>query len=154
MATITPSEGLEWFVRKSLNESGVVDEKIYDVGVGSGSGSPVLGDTQLDQQEYRTNADSSNVTIENTSPDLGELEVRITINGGTEVPAGTTITEFGLWARDPALPQTDFTIESGETFPGDIDDANDIMVYREERTGVTIDSGDQKTFLFKIEVVN
>lgn len=149
MATLTPDEGLEWFVEKSLNESDVVDEIVYDVGVGSGAASLSSTDTQLDVQEHRSNNSDSIVSIVNTSPQDGEIEVKITISGGTEVPAGTTITELGVWARDPSLADSNFEGGSQST-----NDADDRMVYRELRPGITLASGDRKTFAFTLNVVN
>jgi hypothetical protein len=148
MTTTTPDEGREWITEKVLNVSGTTDQKIYDVGVGSGIGSAGPGDTQLDTQEHRANNDDSIVDIRDTSVD-GEIECKITVSGGTEVPGGTSITELGVWARDPSLPQSDFRNGSQTT-----NDSDDVMVYHEQRAGVTIPDGDRKTFAFKINIEN
>lgn len=149
MASITPDEGLEWFVEKSLNESDVQDEIVYDVAVGSGSTSISPSDTQLDVQEHRSNDSDSIVNITNTSPQTGEIDVKITISGGTEVPADTQITEVGVWARDPSLPDSDFEGGSQST-----NDSDDRMIHREILPGITLASGDRKTFAFTVNVVN
>lgn len=147
MATTITNEALEWIVSKTKNESGVTSEIIYDVAVGSGSAAVDSANTQLDVQEFRGNLDDSTITIENTSPALGELQVTITINGGTEVPADTEITELGVFARDPSIPDGNF--ENGNEITND---ADDILIYRELRPGIIIESGDQKTFQFEINV--
>lgn len=147
MATVIPDEALEWFAEKSINDSSRTAEQIYDVGVGSGSAGVTSADTQLDVQEFRGNSSDSIITISDTSPAIGELQITITINGGTEVPADTEITELGVWARDPA--QTDSDFENGNQITNDADDT---MIYRELRPGVILSSGDQKTFQFTIDI--
>jgi hypothetical protein len=142
MATITPDEGLEWLVEKSINDSNVTDERIYSVAVGTGNAALSPSDTQLDQEEHRSTVDDSIVSIEDTSPAVGELTFKITVSGGTEVPAGTSVTEFAVFARDPSINS------------GNVTDSDDTMLYRELRTGVSIESGDRKTFEFDINIVN
>lgn len=133
MATVTPDEALDWFRAKSINAVSN-GEHIYEVGVGSGSTSVTSADTQLDVEEHRSNRDNNNVTIEETST-TGEMSVKISVSGGTEVPAGTTITEFGVWAIHP------------DNAPGGPNnDAADTMIHREVRAGVTLEAGDRKTF--------
>jgi hypothetical protein len=142
MATLSPDEGLEWFVERALDEGGVSNEEIYDIAVGSGTASLSSTDTQLDQEEYRAKDADSNVAIINTSPQTGEIECRITISGGTEVPAGTSITEFGVFARDPTIDENSVT------------DSDDTLVHRELRPSITLESGDRKTFVLTISVIN
>jgi hypothetical protein len=141
MATITPDEGLDWFVEQSLDQNGTDSEKIYDVAVGTGTASLSPTDTQLDVEEHRSNSSDSIVSIVNTSAP-GEIEVKITISGGTEVPAGTSITEVGVFARDPTIAD------------GNVTDADDVLVYREKRPGITLVSGDRKTFALTIEMID
>ncbi len=140
MATITPDEGLEFTAEKLLNDPDIDDWEMYQVAVGSGSGSLDEGNTQLSNEEYRADKDDSNTSIEDSSVD-GRIVVKITVSGGTEIAAGTTITEFGIFAADPADLPAD-----------DTEDAKDILLHRELRGGVTLLSGDRKTFEIPYEV--
>lgn len=135
MATITPDEGLEFAADRIIGAPEVDGWELYQVAVGTGSTSPQNTDTQLAAESYRGNRSDSIVSIEDSSID-GRIIARITISGGTEVPAGTTVTEFGLFATHPNNPPDDDTA-----------DADDRLLHREVRdSGVTIDSGDRKTF--------
>lgn len=142
MATRTPDEGLEWYADRSINSDNAENERIYDVAVGSGTAGLSDADTQLDQEEYRATVDDSSVAMIDTAGDPGEIELRITVSGGTEVPAGTTVTELGAWARDPSIAD------------GSVTESDDKMVYREVRAGITLQSGDRKTFSFTISITN
>lgn len=141
MATITPDEGLEFTADRIIGAPEMEGWELWQVAVGTGSTSPQNTDTQLDVEEYRGDRDDSIVSIEDSSID-GRIIARITISGGTEVPAGTTITEFGLFAADSDNAPADDTA-----------DADDRLLHREVRdSGVTIDSGDRKTFEITFDV--
>jgi len=142
MATLTPDEGLEFTADKLLDDPSVANWEMYQVAVGSGSANLDNNNTQLDNEEYRANKDDSNISIQDSSID-GRITVKITISGGTEVPAGTTITEFGIFAVDP----TDTPLPTDGTT-----DSKDIILHRELRGGVTLSSGDRKTFEIPYEV--
>jgi len=107
---------------------------MYQVAVGSGSANLDGSDTQLDVEEYRADRTNSNVSIEDSSID-GRITIKISISGGTEVAANTAITEFGIFACDINNPPEDGTT-----------DEDDVLLYRELRGGVTLESGDRKTF--------
>lgn len=134
MATITPDEGLEFIKDRTLAEPETDGWQMWQVGVGTGTQAVAQTDTQLDNEVYRANNDDSNVAIEDSSTD-GEIVVKITVSGGTEVPAGTSLTEFAIWAVDPNDEPTD-----------DTTDGKDRMLHREVRSGITLESGDRKTF--------
>lgn len=140
MATITPDEGLEFTADKLLNDSAISDWEMYQIAVGSGSANLDDANTQLDNEEYRANKPDSNVSIEDSSID-GRITVKITLSGGTEVAAGTTISEFGIFACDPNDAPVD-----------DTTDSKDVILHRELRGGVTLASGDRKTFEIPYEV--
>lgn len=142
MATINPDEGLEWFAERALGVEGAENEKIYSIAVGSGTTAVDPNDTQLAQEEYRGQSIDSNVVFTDTSPAIGEIQCRITISGGTEVPADTSITEFGVFARDPSIDESNVT------------ETDDTLIHREVRSGITLESGDRKTFEFNITLVN
>lgn len=143
MASITPDEGLEWIAERVIPTSNTADEELYSIAVGSGTTAPAAGDTQLAVEEYRGIKPYSNISFEDTSPAIGEVQCRVTVSGGTEVPAGTDITELGVFARDPSISENNVT------------DSDDSLIYREVRdSAVTIASGDRKTFSFTISVTN
>jgi len=121
MPAVIVDEGLDWLKGKVINEES--GEKLYIVAVGDGTTTPTSSDTSLDNELYRADTDDSNCTIESTS-NTGEVEFKITISGGTEVPADSEIAEFGV-----------FTSGTEE------------MIYRETRAStVTLENGDRKTF--------
>lgn len=124
MASVITDEGREWQSQNLVEVSGTA--QLYIVAVGTGTTSPTDSDTSLANEVYRANDDDSNCTV-TTTTNTGEIKGSISISGGTEVAAGTDITEFGLFAED------------GST-----------LFYREVRSAVTIQSGDRKTFEFKI----
>lgn len=134
MVTITPNEGLEFIADRTIGVSAVSDWEMFQVAVGSGTESLNENDTQLESEEYRANKTFSNLSIEETSTD-GEISITISVSGGTEVDPGTGITEFGIFAADPNNAPSDNS-----------DDANDILLHKEHRNAVTIESGDRKTF--------
>jgi len=109
---------------------GQTTELLDVVALGTGTATPTETDTSLANELYRSTRSDSNVSIDLSGSEPGEIVARITVSGGTEVSAGTTITEIGLL--------------------GD----QDTLLYRETFSGVTIDSGDRKTFEFAIEPDN
>lgn len=133
MATITPNEALSIVDEKLLADTSN-DLEVFQVAVGDGTTAVSEFNTQLDNELYRANKTFSNLDIVDVSTE-GEFDARITISGGTEVPAGTTLTEFGIFLCDPADPP-----------PDDTEDAKDTLLHREVRSGVTLESGDRKTF--------
>lgn len=140
MATITPDEGRNWYRDRALSTAATDDQVVYDVAVGTGSASLSTNDTQLDNEIYRGNPDDySNISVQSSST-VGRFVCRITVSGGTEVPADTDITELGVWARDPSIAE------------GSVTDGDDVLLYRELRGAVTIASGDRTTFEIRIDV--
>lgn len=134
MATITPDEGLEFTTDKLLADASIMDWEMFQISVGTGAASLSSTDTQLDNEIFRADKDDSIVSITDASAN-GKITAKITISGGTEVPAGTDVTEFAIFAIDPNDRPTD-----------DTTDGKDIMLHRELRNAVTIGSGDRKTF--------
>lgn len=144
MGTIVPDEGLEWYSEKGLDVN--PNEVVWSVGVGDGTTSVSSSDTQLDNELYRGTDDSNDNSVSIfTTSNLGQVQAEITVNGGTEVPADSDLTEFAIWAGDP----NDFPDNSPSNGG---DDSKDTMIYREVRTAVTIASGDQKTFTIKYDI--
>lgn len=102
---------------------------IDKMGVGTGSTSPSASDTSLDNQVYRASSSDSSVTIARTQ-NTGEFEATITVNGGTEVAAGTDITEFGVFT------------------------ANDVLVYRDTISALTVQAGETVSQTADVDVLN
>lgn len=128
MASVITDSGAEWLSEAAL---AVHDETAYVVAVGDGTTSPSSTDTSLTNELYRANDDDSVCTVDVTS-NVGEILGRITVSGGTEVPAGSDIAEFGL-----------FSSGSGT------------MLYHEVIDNpVTVQSGDRKTFEFRLDVLS
>lgn len=128
MASVIPNEGQEWVSQKIMGN--LDSEYAYEIAVGTGTASPTTSDTSLSNEIYRANSDDSIASISLTSSS-GGIQCRITITGGTEVPSGSKITEFGLF------------VNNGST-----------MLYREVRSSVKLDSGERQTFEFTLDVEN
>lgn len=129
MASVIVDDGLEWVSQKIVGNN--PNETAYIIAVGDDNTAPSSSDTSLGNELYRADDDDSNTTIEATS-NVGEIDFRITISGGTEVPAGSDVVEFGVFISD------------GST-----------LLYREVLdTAVTIESGNRSTFEFTIDITN
>lgn len=139
MATVVPNEGLDWYRDSSIGVNSTDNEIIYSVGVGDGSVAVSTTDTQLTNELYRGTTDDSSVSITAQSA-TGLFTAEITVSGGTEVPAGSDISELGVWARDPSIAD------------GNVTDSDDTMVYHEVRTATNVSSGDNKTFTIEIDI--
>lgn len=93
--------------------------EIDTIVVGDGTRSPNVNDTALESTLYEADISSSNVTFDRGGG-TGEIRATIQFTGGTEVPADSFISEFGIKATNGDLVYRevrDNTIltESGET---------------------------------------
>ena len=123
--TVITDNGRDWISERVVG--GRNDESFYTIAVGDGTTTPSGSDTSLANELHRANADDSTVEIRDTS-NTGEVVGRITVTGGQEVSAGADIQEVGLFTE-----------------------SSDILVYREVRdNAVTLESGDRKTFEFRV----
>jgi hypothetical protein len=129
MADIYPDEGLDWITTALTGAA--AGEELYEIAVGTGTTTPASGDTGLATEVFRTDIDADNAAIDFTSR-TGEIRIAISVAGGTEVPSGTTITEFGVFA----------------------DDANNSLVYRETAPSTTIDAGERVQFEANLSFTN
>lgn len=75
---------------------GAVSGQIDALAIGSGTGSESTDATSLNNEEYRAPVTNSNVELIETGQ-TGESELIIRVKGGTEIPAGTPITEMGAF---------------------------------------------------------
>jgi hypothetical protein len=96
-----------------------VDAEFLAVGSGQNESSTASG---LGSREFAASTSSSNVEFVETGT-TGEFEAIIRIKGGTEVSAGTTISEVGLFDGEPVGSGTllvidefdGVTVEAGHT---------------------------------------
>lgn len=89
----TTNVGLEWLGDKTLDK---VSSHIDTIAVGTGKNES-RDATTLGNEEYRADDSTSVVEFVETG-DQGQYEARIEVQGGTEVPANTKITEVGVFA--------------------------------------------------------
>lgn len=121
MAAIIPDTGREYISDRI---------EFYEFAIGTGTSQPTGSDTTLENEVYRADVEDTNCSITDTSTD-GEVVAKLTISGGTEVPADTVVSEFALFCNDP----------------------DTTMVYREVRSGTNIESGARVTFEIELDVV-
>lgn len=91
--TTTTDDGLEVIGDLVI---GSVNGEIDAVAVGSGSGSESTTATGLNNVEYRASVSNSNVEVIEAGQ-TGQSELIVRIKGGTEVAAGTPITEVAVF---------------------------------------------------------
>jgi hypothetical protein len=119
------NEGIN-FIESAISDPSVT-EVVDTIAIGDGTTSPRESDTSLENNLYESNTTSANVLIDRGSGGTGEIRVTVEFTGGTEVPSGSDITEFGL------------KNESGT------------LLYREVRdTSITVASGEKKSVEMKI----
>lgn len=118
--------GLEWFGDKSLdNVTGVIDQ----VKIGTGTDGPSPDDTSLQNPVYSATTADAELTVEELSSDDGLVRATLTITGGSQVAAGTDISEFGV-----------FVSNSGT------------MLFREVREAVTLNNGLEVEFRIDLDI--
>lgn len=114
MSSITTDSGLSWLVDFAAEQT---DVAFQSVAVGSGDTQGSLDQSALNDELYRSDISESNSSVESTT-DVGEIIIKITVSGGTEVPAGSTITEIALFLSDDTIfyleSEKNVTVESGE----------------------------------------
>lgn len=124
MTTATDA-ALDWYQNRSIgNSSAVVDT----IAVGSGTGSESSTSSGLSSEEYRASTSDQNVEITKTA-NLGEVDVTIEVTGGTEVAAGTEISEMMAYIS-----------------------AENIVVAVDNFSGVTVGAGETEQFSFPLVI--
>ena len=113
------NDGLDWYRDKGLGNR--TNEAIDTIKVGTGTNAPSSTDSSMQNEVHTSDTSNGNVTIKSTGS-VGEYRAQISVSGGGEVPAGTDISEFGVFTN------------------------TDVMIKHEVRSAVTIESGDRKTF--------
>ena len=118
MTTLTDN-GRDWYANRAIGAS---VGRLSAVSVGTGSGSEATGSSSLGNEVYK--ADSGDSVVDFTKlGNTGEVSAVIEITGGTEVSAGTAITEMGIFGGfdgdgGPLVWVDEFpavTIEAGHT---------------------------------------
>lgn len=128
MPSLKTEHGRMWSVNRIVN--GDSYPELTDIAVGTGTTDPTESDTQLESEEYRTTFSDANANIYVVSGGTGAYRVNVTLSGGTEVLADTSVSEFGIF------------------------DANGDLVYRETRSPTTIASGERISFEIEIQLTN
>jgi len=118
MVTVT-DDGLEQI-------SDVLLAAYDEIAVGTGTDPDAPSDSSLQSEAFRATVKTAGVEFRETGP-TGEYEAAIEVGGGLEVPAGTDISEIGLFADGVLVVRDVFpavTIEAGDrrefTVPADI----------------------------------
>lgn len=106
------------FIERVIADSSYT-ETMNTIAIGDGDAAPSRNDTTLDNQLHEAPSSSQTVIIERGTG-VGEIRTVIEFTGGSEVPSGSDITEFGLKASDGTLlyrelRDTPITVTSGET---------------------------------------
>jgi len=128
MSAIKTEYGRDWAVDRILH--GDDYPELQYVLIGSGDSDPVESDTELDMEEYKASVEDTNANIYKVGNLPGTYRVDITVSGGVEVDADTSISEFG------------------------IETAEQNLVYREVRDPTVISSGERISFEIEVEFVN
>lgn len=121
--TLLTDDGKDWY--GTITNPTTSTDDIASVAIGSGSGSENVSATSLGNREYIADYQDAPVDFIDGSA-LGEVTAVIEVTGGTEIPAGTTITEMAVLAG-----------LSGST---------SFFVYVDEFSGVTVQSGSTRSF--------
>lgn len=126
MSSITTDFGLDWLLDSAFNETNVVLET---VAIGGGDTTNDLDQDTLNDEIARFDLSDPNVSFGATS-DAGEFVLKVTVSGGVEVPAGSTITEIAMFL------------------------SNDELFYVEGDKNIDVDSGERITIESSTVVVN
>lgn len=94
-------------------------ETLNTIAVGNGTDSPSSTDTSLTNILYEADTSGTNVSASAASG-AGEIKYTIEVTGGTEVPADSSLTEFGVKMSDDTLvyyevKSAGIDVGSGET---------------------------------------
>lgn len=100
--TTTPNEGLE-----AVGD--LIRNAVAYVALGTGQNESTTA-SGLENRVYAADVSSTNVELVETGT-TGEFEIVVRVKGGTEVPAGTEISEMAAYDGDPAADATVFSID-------------------------------------------
>jgi len=117
-------DGLVWMHERLAGE---VDAPTA-IALGEGESKPSFDDTDLDDEVVRRDITDNNAEMFVVS-DVPEIRFRITVQAGTDVPAGTDITELGVFGP------------------------NDELIYREVRLPIEMDQGVRRTIDTRLSLV-
>ena len=125
--TIITNDGLKWYRDISVGD----DENIDAVALGTGITETSISDTSLQNEVYRGTKSDINVTIRK-GDNYNEFDVYIDVTGGSQISAGTEITEIGVFA------------ESGTS--------DEVMIARDVFNSVELVSGIKERFSTTIRI--
>lgn len=117
MTTVTDN-GIDYFQDRGI---GTANGPIDTVVLGTGSGSESETSSGVDSQAYSGTDSNGNITIESVSQ-TGRFEARVEIQGGTEVPGGTEITEMAIRASADGVCVAIDTFESVKVKTGETEE--------------------------------
>lgn len=121
MTTFT-DDGQEWVSDKIHDD---VTDRIDTIAVGTGTGSESGDASQLADEVYRSDDSNNNVEFLDDG-DTGEREATIVVNGGTEVPPNSQISEIAIIAGGA--------------------DGGGTVVFIDEFADVTVEAGHEEAF--------
>jgi len=128
MSAIQTEYGRDWAVDRIL--FGDDYPELEYIAIGSGETDPVEGDEELEEQEYVASFEDTNANIYKVDELPGTFRIDITVSGGVEIDADTSISEFGILT------------------------AEENLVYRETRDPTVISSGERISFEIETELIN
>jgi len=115
--TLLTDDGREWYGAKGID---AVATRLDTVAIGTGTDSEQPGASTLADEVYRSTVPTENVEF-TEGDDVGVVEAAIEVKGGTEVPAGTEVSELAVIA--------------------DGDGGGETVVWIDEFDGVTVNVG-------------
>lgn len=119
MSGVTTDDGLEQLIKRSHDDT---VNGIEAVAIGTGTSAVSTSDTSMENELHREAPE--NVYTTTTT---GEREFAIKVTGGTEVAAGTDVTEFGLVSSTTSGAGT--------------------LIYHEVRAAITVSDGTTVEFI-------
>jgi hypothetical protein len=110
---------------------GLTNTRIDTLAVGTATGTETAGATSLGNEIFRANVSDTNISLVDSGPG-GQTEASIVVKGGLDIPAGSQITEVGVF-------------EDGAGGGGRI-------CFIDNIPSVTVNNGDSEQFTVPIDV--
>jgi hypothetical protein len=110
---------------------GLTQARIDSLAIGTATGTETQTATALGNEVFRANVSETNISLVDSGPG-GELEASIVAKGGLDIPAGTSISEVGVFS--------DGAGGKGE------------LIYIDNLPSVTVELGDSEQFTVPIDI--
>jgi hypothetical protein len=110
---------------------GLTQSRIDSLAIGTATGTETQTATALGNEVFRANVSETNISLVDSGPG-GQLEASIVVKGGLDIPAGTSVSEVGVF--------------SGGAGGGGR------LVYIDELPSVTVQLGDSEQFTVPIDI--